>query len=59
MIREGTNGKGNRITYYLNYSGEAKECVCGGSGRELFSRKAVTEGEILTVAPWDLLIVEA
>ena len=59
VIREGTNGKGKRITYYLNYSGEAKACACGGSGRELFSQKAVTQGEILTVAPWDLLIVEA
>lgn len=59
VIREGTNGKGNRVTYYLNYSCEAKECACGGSGRELFSQKTVTEGEILTVAPWDLLIVEA
>lgn len=59
VIREGTNGKGNRVTYYLNYSCEAKECACGGSGRELFSKKTVTEGEILTVVPWDLLIVEA
>lgn len=59
VIREGTNGKGKRITYYLNYSGEAKACACGGSGRELFSKKTVAEGEILTVAPWDLLIVEA
>lgn len=59
VIREGTNGKGNRVTYYLNYSCEEKECACGGSGRELFSKKTVKEGEILTVAPWDLLIVEA
>jgi beta-galactosidase len=57
--RHGVNGKGKQIDYYLNYSSEPQSFaypVAGGV--DLPTGKRVAKGERVTIAPWDVVIVE-
>ncbi len=57
--RTGTNDWGERVTYYMNYSGEARAFVYhGADGTELFSGKTLTSGQEYRLKAWDLCIVE-
>lgn len=58
IIREGTNSQGRKVTYYFNYSGEQHVFTCMSGGTALFGGKEATEGNTLTIHPWDLLIIE-
>lgn len=57
--KTGINQDGKRLHYYLNYSEtEQKLAHLGADGTELLSEKTIASGEELTLAPWDVLIVE-
>ena len=58
-VQHGVNRMGKRIHYYFNYSAdEAKANYAYGAGTNLLDGKAVAKGAVLTLAPWDLAIVE-
>jgi len=58
-IQHGVNRQGKRIHYYFNYSAnEVKAVYSNGSGTNLLDGKALPKGSALTLAPWDLAIVE-
>jgi len=57
--QHGVNRLGKRLHYYFNYSGtEEKIHYTYGAGTNLFDGKAVAGQADLTVAPWDLAIIE-
>jgi len=57
--QHGTNRLGKRVHYYFNYSGaEAKIRYTYGAGTNLLDGKAVGAQAELTIAPWDLAIIE-
>ena len=50
---------GSFLHYYLNYSSsEAKATYSGEPGTNILDAKAVAKGAVLTLAPWDMAIVE-
>jgi beta-galactosidase len=50
---------GKRLHYYFNYSAsEQKATYSYGAGTNLIDNKPVAKGEVLTLGPWDLAIVE-
>ncbi|MGB7549258.1 MAG: beta-galactosidase [Terracidiphilus sp.] len=58
-VQHGVNRMGKRLHYYFNYSGgEVKFNYNYGAGTNLLDSKQVTEAERLTLAPWDLAIIE-
>ena len=55
----GVNGLHHQVHYYFNYSGEVVSFTYShGNGHELLSDHDVHAGDRLTLAPWDLAIVE-
>ena len=58
-VQHGMNKLGKRIHYYFNYSSaEQKATYSYGIGANLLDGKTVAKDSILTLAPWDLAIVE-
>lgn len=58
-VQSGINRMGKWVHYYFNYSGaEVKVSFAYGNGTNLLDRKAVSTGEVLTLQPWDLAVVE-
>jgi beta-galactosidase len=58
-VTHGVNRMGKHIHYYFNYSGaEVKASYAYGAGTNLLDAKRVSNGQELTLAPWDLAIVE-
>ena len=58
-VQHGTNKQGKRIHYYFNYSStEQKAPYAYAAGSNLLDSKSVDKGATLTLAPWDLAIVE-
>jgi beta-galactosidase len=50
---------GKRIHYYFNYSGaEVRPSYSYAPGTELIHGNEVSHGAELTLAPWDLAIIE-
>ena len=59
ILKRGRNDFGKELYYYFNYSGEKQTAThIGGSGVELLAEKEVAYRQVLTLAPWDLAIVE-
>lgn len=59
ILKRGMNDLGKELFYYFNYSGETQTVIHQGSdGMELLTKRAVAAGEMLTIAPWDLAILE-
>ncbi len=59
IVKHGTNDFGKELFYYLNYSGEVQTLQhLGKDGYELLKNKPVKQGESLSLAAWDLSIVE-
>jgi beta-galactosidase len=55
----GVNRLGNRLHYYFNYSGaEVKLNYLYAAGTNLIDQQPVTKSAALTIAPWDLAIIE-
>ena len=58
-VQHGVNRMGKRVHYYFNYSANPVTAnYAYGAGTNLLDGKAVAKGAVLTVAPWDLAIVE-
>ncbi len=58
-VQHGVNRQGKRLHYYFNYSGsEQKATYSYGAGTNLLDGKSIARGATLTLAPWDLAIVE-
>jgi len=58
-VQHGINRLGKRLHYYFNYSGvEAKINYPYGAGTNLLDGRAVDRAAQLTLAPWDLAIIE-
>jgi len=58
-VQHGVNRMGKRVHYYFNYSAaEVKANYAYGAGTNLLDGKVVSKGGVLTIAPWDLAIVE-
>jgi len=58
-VQHGVNRLGKRLHYYFNYSGaEVKAQYAYAAGSNLLDGKAVSKGAELTLAPWDLAIIE-
>jgi beta-galactosidase len=50
---------GKQLNYYFNYSGaDMKVSYAYGVGTNLLDGKPVSKGDVLTLAPWDLAIIE-
>lgn len=58
-VQHGVNRMGKRVHYYFNYSSrEVKVAYAYGAGSNLLDGKPAANGQELTLAPWDLAIVE-
>jgi beta-galactosidase len=58
-VKHGVNGGGRRIHYYFNYSSRPQTFPYAyATGSELLTQKAVASSQPITLAPWDLAIVE-
>jgi beta-galactosidase len=58
-VQHGVNRMGKRLHYYFNYSGaEVKPSYAYGAGTNLLEGMPVAKGTELTLAPWDLAIIE-
>ncbi len=58
-IQHGVNRLGKRLHYYFNYSGgEAKLSYAYSAGTDLLNGKTVSKAAEITLAPWDLAIIE-
>ncbi len=65
IIKKGVNDFGKEVTYYLNYSAETQQAAHGGkdgvellSGEAVNSGKAVKNGDVLSLEPWGVRIIE-
>jgi beta-galactosidase len=59
IIRNGTNSKGKKIHYFLNYSGEPQNFKYHfNKGTELVTCKQILHQQELKIASWDMLIIE-
>jgi beta-galactosidase len=58
-LQHGVNKMGRRIHYYFNYSSTpASAKYTYGAGNNLLTSAPVSSGQQLTLAPWDLAIIE-
>ncbi|MDE3148053.1 MAG: beta-galactosidase trimerization domain-containing protein, partial [Acidobacteriota bacterium] len=58
-LQHGVNRLGKRIHYYFNYSdAEVKATYAYAAGTNLLTGNPVAKGAVLTLAPWDLAIIE-
>ncbi|MBW8870169.1 MAG: Beta-galactosidase C-terminal domain, partial [Acidobacteriales bacterium] len=58
-IKHGVNRAGKRIHYYLNYSNTSSNFKYDyAAGHDLLTGGAVAHGSSVTLAPWDLAILE-
>jgi len=58
-VQHGVNRLGKRLHYYFNYSsGEVSAPYTYSSGSDLLDGKAIAQGASITLAPWNLAIIE-
>lgn len=58
-VKHGVGGAGKNLHYYLNYSSQSQTFNYPyADGTDLLARKAIARGRPVTLAPWDLVIVE-
>ncbi len=58
-VRTGLNAAGKNIRYYFNYSSQAQAFKYPhGAGTELLTQRKIERSETVTLAPWDLAIIE-
>ncbi len=57
--QSGVNHLGKSLHYYFNYSGSEVQAVYAhGAGSNLLDGRSVSQGQTLTLGPWDLAIIE-
>ena len=58
-VKHGTANNGKTLHYYLNYSSDPQTFTYPyAAGTDLLTGKAVARSQAVTLAPWDLVIVE-
>ena len=58
-VKHGVDNAGKSLHYYLNYSGQNQTFTYPyADGTDLLTRKPVGKDQAITLAPWDLMIVE-
>ena len=58
-VQHGVNKMGKQLHYYFNYSAaDVKVPYAYGAGTSLLDGRSVSKGDVLTLAPWDLAIIE-
>jgi beta-galactosidase len=58
-VESGLNASGKDVRYYLNFSGSAQAFRYPyGDGTELLTNRRIGRSESVTLAPWDLAIIE-
>jgi beta-galactosidase len=58
-IKRGVNPAGHMVRYYLNFSPQSQTFPYPyPAGRELLSGREIARGSEITLAPWDLVIIE-
>ena len=59
ITKQGENDEGHHLFYYFNYSMEEQKFPYPHkAGRELLSDTELSTGSVLTLAPWDVTIIE-
>ena len=59
IFRSGKNASGKQIRYVFNYSGQDRDIRYPfAAGKELLSGKNISNGQTVSLKPWDVLIVE-
>lgn len=59
ILKRGRNDYGKELYYYLNYSAQEQTTRhLGSTGVELLSGRVVASDETISLAPWDLAILE-
>lgn len=59
ITKQGENDEGHHLFYYFNYSMEEQKFPYPHeAGRELLSDTEISTGSVLTLAPWDVAIIE-
>lgn len=58
VVRSGANGDGKTVRFYMNYSGEERQIEAKEAGALITGGGEIAAGDTLTLAPWDLAIVE-
>jgi beta-galactosidase len=57
--KDGVNGLGKRVHYYLNYSSDSQTFSYGhAAGVDLLSGKPAASSQSITLEPWGLAIIE-
>ncbi|MDD6810322.1 MAG: beta-galactosidase [Lachnospiraceae bacterium] len=60
IIKKGINDFGKEITYYFNYSDDARTVTYhGGDAKLLMQDRSIKDGEKITVNGWDFMILES
>jgi beta-galactosidase len=55
----GTNREGKQLSYYFNYSAKPAYFTWhAAAGKDLLTGNAIAKGQMVTLKPWDLVIVE-
>ena len=58
-VKSGLNPAGKNVRYYLNYSSQAQVVRYPyAAGSDLLTQKKIERSESVTLAPWDLVIIE-
>jgi beta-galactosidase len=58
-VKHGVNAAGKNLHYYLNYSSQNQTFTYPyAAGVDLLTRKSIEKSQSVTLAPWDLVIVE-
>ncbi len=57
--KDGVNGLGRKLHYYLNYSSDSRSFHYEhATGYELLSGKQMAPSQMITLGPWDVAIIE-
>jgi beta-galactosidase len=58
-VKHGVDNAGKNLHYYLNYSSQSQTFTYPyAKGTDLLSRKVIEKSQAVTLAPWDLVIIE-
>jgi len=58
-VKHGVGNSGKTLHFYLNFSSDAQKFAYPyGEGVEMFSEGSVRKGQSMTLAPWDVAIIE-
>ncbi len=58
IVKKGKNDFGKLVTYLLNYSDHTQQVVAEQSGLDLRNGRQILEGQLLSIASWDVIILE-